>query len=114
MADITDAGYAPAKSAAGETASGSRWFMVVIVTVAVMVAFFDRINVGVLFTDKAFLTTMGILGKPAMMGMLMTAFVFAYGISALLLSFLSDVIGPRKTLASIALVLAVTMGWMEP
>lgn len=93
-------------------ASRSRWFIVAILLVAVATAFFDRINIAVLFTDLSFLTTLGIKGKPAMMGLLMTAFVFAYGISAVLLSFLSDIIGPRKLLVLITIVLALTMGWM--
>lgn len=112
MADITEAVWAPATSAAAKTASRSRWFIVAILLVAVTTAFFDRINIGVLFTDGAFLTTLGIKGQPAMMGLMMTAFVFAYGISAVALSFLSDVFGPRKMLAVITVVLALTMGWM--
>jgi MFS family permease len=90
----------------------SRWFIVSILLVAVTTAFFDRINIAVLFTDMSFLTTLGIKGKPAMMGLLMTVFVFAYGVSAVFLSFLSDLFGPRKMLAWITIVLAVAMGWM--
>lgn len=90
----------------------SRWFMVLILLFAVIVAFFDRINIGVLFTDPAFLTTLGIKGKPALMGLLMTAFVLPYALSQFFLSFLTDVMGPRKTLALITVVLAITMGFM--
>ena len=111
MADATGAGAASTPNQAA-AARSSRWFIVAILLLSVATAFFDRINIGVLFTDINFLTTLGIKGKPAMMGLLMTAFVFAYGVSAVLLSFLSDVIGPRKLLVLITVVLAITMGWM--
>jgi sugar phosphate permease len=110
MADAGAGTVATPDSPAG--AHRSRWFIVAILLLAVTTAFFDRINIGVLFTDLSFLTTLGIKGKPAMMGLLMTTFVFAYGVSAVLLSFLSDVIGPRKLLVLITALLAVAMGWM--
>ena len=112
MANRTGAAAAPVSSRPTEVVGRSRWFIVFLLLVAVTTAFFDRINISVLFTDTSFLTTLGIKGNPAMMGLLMTAFVFAYGISAVLLSFSSDLIGPRKTLALITILLAVTMGWM--
>jgi sugar phosphate permease len=112
MAQTVEVGVAPVPGRSTAPISRSRWFIVGILLLAVTTAFFDRINISVLFTDMSFLTTLGIKGKPAMMGLLMTTFVFAYGISAVLLSFLSDFVGPRKTLALITIVLAVAMGWM--
>lgn len=90
----------------------SRWLIAAILFLAVTVAFFDRINVSILFTDSSFLTTLGIKGNPALMGLLMTTFVFAYGVSGVLLSFSTDLMGPRKTLALCTLVLALAMGGM--
>ena len=90
----------------------SRWFIASILLGAVVIAFFDRINIGVLLADASFLKTLGIQGKPALMGLLMTAFIFPYALSQFFLSFLTDIIGPRKTLALITVLLAVTMGFM--
>jgi sugar phosphate permease len=42
----------------------------------------------------------------------MTAFVFPYGASVMLFSVSADLFGPRKTLAAIAAILAVVMGFM--
>jgi sugar phosphate permease len=88
-----------------------RWVIVAVVLFAVTTAFFDRINVAVLFTDADFKQALGIT-NPAMLGLLMTSFVFAYGASAVMLSVTSDVFGPRRMLSLIALVLAVAMGLM--
>jgi MFS family permease len=46
------------------------------------------------------------------MGLLMTAFVLPYGISAILFSILGDYFGPRRTLSGIAAILAGTMALM--
>ena len=78
---------------------------------AVTTAFFDRINIAVLFGNRSFQSDIGV-SDPAMMGLLMTAFVFPYGASALLLSVFGDLFGPRKTLSAIAAILAATMAFM--
>ncbi|MEI9915934.1 MAG: MFS transporter [Methylovirgula sp.] len=65
---------------------------------AVVTGFFDRISIAVLFTDKAFNSTLGTNFQPLALGLLMTAFLFAYAISALLLSFVGDLFGARRTL----------------
>jgi hypothetical protein len=71
-----EASVAPASTVSTDR---SRWFITAILLLAVTVAFFDRINISILFTDSSFLTTLGIKGNPALMGLLMTTFVFAYG-----------------------------------
>jgi sugar phosphate permease len=65
----------------------------------VLSAFFDRISVAVLFTNQDFLDAMGTGFNPALLGLLMTAFVFAYGCSGVLLSFVGDLFGLRRSLA---------------
>ena len=79
---------------------------------AVTTAFFDRINIVVLFTNASFHEAIGVGDNPALMGLLMTAFVFAYGVSAMVLSISGDFLGPRKTLLIITAALAVTMALM--
>jgi sugar phosphate permease len=98
--------------AAGVQSATYRWVMVVVLLVAVTTAFFDRINIAVLFTNADFKHTIGVGNNPAMLGLLMTGFVVGYGVSALILSFTSDVFGPRRTLSIIALLLGVIMAIM--
>ena len=94
-------------------AAGSplRWAMSFVLLIAITTAFFDRINVAVLFTNAQFHADIGV-SDPARMGLLMTAFVLPYGISAILFSILGDYFGPRRTLSGIAAILAGTMALM--
>jgi sugar phosphate permease len=89
----------------------ARWIVSFLLLLAVTTAFFDRINVAVLFTNKQFQSDIGV-SNPALMGLLMTAFVLPYGASAFLLSICGDIFGPRKTLSTIAAILAATMAFM--
>ena len=107
-----DAGIASVKTAApARTGHALRWAMSVVLLVAITTAFFDRINVAVLFTNVEFHADIGV-SDPASMGFLMTAFVLPYGISALLFSIFGDYFGPRRTLSGIAGILAATMAVM--
>src|SRR5262245_16473439 len=85
--------------------------MSVVLLIAITTAFFDRINVAVLFTNAQFHADIGV-SDPARMGLLMTAFVLPYGISAVLFSIFGDYFGPRRTLSGIAGILAATMALM--
>ena len=104
---------APAAGVDTGTAVGERyrWVIVSVLLLAVTTAFFDRINVAVLFTNGDFKQALGIT-SPAMLGLLMTSFVFAYGVAAIALSVSSDLFGPRRTLSMISLILAAAMALM--
>ena len=52
----------------------------------------------VLLADNTFLSDMGIKGQPVQMGLLMTLFLIAYGISNVFLSPIGDYLGPRKAM----------------
>ncbi|HEY4265631.1 MAG TPA: MFS transporter [Micropepsaceae bacterium] len=106
-----DSSVQPLPLAAATPRVRTRWLVCFLLLLAVTTAFFDRINIAVLFTNRAFQDDIG-TSDPALMGLLMTAFVFPYGASAVLLSFVGDVFGPKRTLASIAAILAVTMASM--
>lgn len=109
---VTGTSRAGAKEIERTHSAAYRWLMVVVLLIAVTTAFFDRINIAVLFTNADFKHAMGIGNNPAMLGLLMTSFVVAYGISALVLSITSDLFGPRRTLSMIALLLGVIMAIM--
>ena len=107
-----DAGIATGRTGVSAAAGNPlRWAMSLVLLVAITTAFFDRINVAVLFTNAEFHADIGV-SDPARMGLLMTAFVLPYGISAMLFSIFGDYFGPRKTLSAIAAILAATMAVM--
>jgi sugar phosphate permease len=94
--DISASRYGAAVEA---PASRRRWIIAFILFLAVLSAFFDRISVAVLFTNTDFQNAMGTGFNPTLLGLLMTSFVFAYGCSGLLLSFVGDLYGLRRSLA---------------
>lgn len=107
-------GAYPASSNAGQTDkvhSVARYGVTLVLLLAVTTAFFDRINIAVLFANKDFQNDIGV-SDPALMGLLMTVFVFFYGASMMVFSILGDVLGPRKTLSAIAGILGAVMGFM--
>jgi len=97
-------------SSEGGAAPG-RWWISIVLLIAVMTAFFDRINIAVLVGDAEFQAAIG-TSDPAMMGLLMTAFLVPYGASILLFSISGDLFGSRRTLSAIAALLAATMALM--
>ena len=86
-----------------------RWVIATVMLASVITGFFDRISVAVLFTDPGFNAAMDTGFRPAVLGMLMSAFLFAYAFSALFLSFVGDVLGPRRALGYAAGVWGVLM-----
>jgi sugar phosphate permease len=97
--DSVTASPADASAPAERAASPLRWVIALILFLAVISAFFDRISVAVLFTNKDFQDTLGTGFNPTLLGLLMTAFVFAYGCSGVFLSFVGDLFGLRRSLA---------------
>ena len=81
----------------GKTA---RWFGVITMFLIVAISYIDRINIAVLITDPAFLNHMGIAtGDRVRQGLLATAFLAGYGISAIVLTpFCSALLGVRRSL----------------
>ena len=104
----TQAGSLASASIAGVR---TRWAVSLLLLLAVMTAFFDRIDIAVLFTNRQFQNDIGV-SDPALLGLLMTGFVLPYGASMFLFSGLGDVLGPRKTFSAIAGILAATTAVM--
>lgn len=74
------------------------WTPAIILMICVVLAFFDKISIAVLFSDQTFLDVMGIGQDKAKLGWLMTSFLLAYGFSSMFLSFLGDIFCPKKML----------------
>lgn len=74
------------------------WTPAIILMICVVLAFFDKISIAVLFSDSTFQQAMGIGQDKAKLGWLMTSFLLAYGFSSMFLSFLGDIFNPKKML----------------
>ncbi len=90
-------------------ATRQRYVLIFVLMVTITIAYADRVNVSVLAASDVFLREMGVKGHPMQIGMLMTLFLFAYGISNVCLSFLGDIFGPRKIMFAAILLWAVSM-----
>lgn len=86
-----------------------RFFIVGILFVGIMVAYLDRVNVSVLGANDQFLTYMGIKGQPIQIGMMMSAFLAAYGLANVTLSSLGDYLGPRKTMVLCIILMTISL-----
>lgn len=95
--------------ASAAPASPRRWLIAGVLFIAVLSAFFDRISIAILFTDHAFQNEVGGGMGAAKMGLLMTVFVFAYGISGVLFGFVGDVFGAKRSIAVGAVIWGVSM-----
>ncbi len=105
---------APVKTdaAASGSYSARRWLVAGILFLTVIAGFFDRISIAVLFTNTEFQTAMGTGFDPARLGLLMTSFLIAYGLSNVVLSALVDLFGPSRTLNVSVVVWGVLMAFM--
>jgi predicted MFS family arabinose efflux permease len=74
------------------------WIPAFVLMACVVLAFFDKISIAVLFSDPHFQDAMGIAQDKAKLGWLMTSFLLAYGFSSVFLSFLGDIFNPKKML----------------
>ncbi|HEX3011169.1 MAG TPA: MFS transporter [Syntrophomonadaceae bacterium] len=83
-----------------------RYLVIGIVLLLWTTIYFQRINISVLLVDHKFLADMGLIGKGARQGLLMTLYLVVYSISNMLLAPLGDKIGPRKTIL-LAFALAI-------
>lgn len=104
----------PAASTATRELSGHgpgrrRWLVAGVLLLVVIVGFFDRISIAVLFTNKDFNSTIGTNFDPPALGLLMTSFLLAYGLSGVVLSWVGDIYGPRRSLAIFATLWGVFM-----
>nr|WP_174505263.1 MFS transporter [Acinetobacter sp. Marseille-Q1620] len=75
-----------------------QWIPAFVLMICVVLAFFDKISIAVLFADPGFQDAMGIAEDKAKLGWLMTSFLLAYGFSSVFLSFLGDIFNPMKML----------------
>jgi len=85
-------------------AAWRRWLVAAVLLAVVIAGFFDRISIAVLFTNKDFNDTIGAGFDPPTLGLLMSSFLFAYGISGVLFSWVGDIYGPRRSLVPTFLV----------
>lgn len=74
------------------------WLIPIGLFSCVLLAFFDKMSIASLFSDEQFQQALGIDFDPTRLGLLMSAFLFSYGISSMLLSGIGDRFHPTKML----------------
>ena len=90
------------------------WLIPIALFSCVLLAFFDKISIAALFSDEKFQQALGIDFDPTRLGLLMSAFLFAYGVSSMLLSGIGDRFHPTKMLlfmVSSWCILMILMGF---
>lgn len=90
----------------------ARWSVPLVLMCCVVLAFFDKISIAVLFADPGFRNDLGIGSDPERMGALMTSFLLAYGLSSAVLGFVGDLVSPRRCLLWLMVSWAVLMAAM--
>jgi sugar phosphate permease len=93
-----------------DQAAPRRWLVAAVLLLVVISGFFDRISIAVLFTNKEFNDLTGANFDPPTLGLLMTSFLLAYGVSGVLLSWVGDTFGPTRSLAIGAGLWGIFMG----
>lgn len=88
-----------------EKPSRQRFVLLAILFLGISVAYLDRVNVAVIAANEQFLLDMGIAGDPVRIGLVMSSFLFAYGLANIVLSPLGDYLGPRKAMITAYLVI---------
>lgn len=78
--------------------TNKRFIIVICLFIGIFIAYLDRVNVSVLAANDPFLLEMGIKDTPVRIGMMMSVFLAAYGISNVVLSPIGDYLGPRKSM----------------
>ncbi len=96
-------------NAVGRDEQPVRWSIPLALLACVLLAFFDKISIAALFTDKDFQQAMGLEFNPTMLGMLMSAFLLSYGVSSMLLSGIGDAFNPTKLLIGMMATWCVLM-----
>jgi MFS family permease len=64
--------------------------------VATVIAQIDKISIAVVIANASFLREMGLIGHPALIGGLVTAFLMSYGVGLFIWGFLIDWMGPKR------------------
>ena len=94
-----ETGLTAQSSAAADIRVGRfRYVMVSLLLVTMIIASADRVNLSLLLVDGEFLRTMGIENQPAAQGVLMSAFVLAYGLGNVVFGPAIDWFGGRRAL----------------
>ena len=73
--------------------------LAIILFLTLMVAYLDRVNISVILADPIFIDEMDLKSNPMAQGLIMSFFLFSYGISNMLLGPIGDWMGPRKAMS---------------
>lgn len=86
-----------------------RLYVLAILFISLSIIYLDRVNISIIAANAQFLQEMNLAGKPIYIGLLMTSFLIAYGISNVVLSPVGDLIGPRKAMLIAYVVISLSL-----
>ena len=86
-----------------------RIWILLVLFLAFMIAYFDRSNVAVLVADKAFTDALGVTADKASMGLFLTSFLLLYGLTSFFAGPVIQRLGARRALGWGMIVWAVLM-----
>jgi len=86
-----------------------RLYVLAILFISLSIIYLDRVNISIIAANSQFLQEMNLVGKPIYIGLLMTLFLVAYGISNVILSPVGDLIGPRKAMLIAYVVISLSL-----
>ncbi|SQI59261.1 membrane protein [Salmonella enterica subsp. diarizonae] len=92
-----------------KSVSPKRFLIIFILFIAIFTAYLDRVNTSIFAADDKFLLDMGIFNSPLHIGLLMSVFLVAYGISSFLLGSVGDIWGLRKAMLTAVLLWCVSL-----
>ena len=77
---------------------GRRWWIVAVpLMVIILIAQMDKVVIAIFMSNKQFLTDLHLLGKPALIGMLMSSFLITYAVFQFLWGWIVKRFGPRNS-----------------
>lgn len=89
-----------------------RWIYIVpTLFVATLVAQIDKLSISIIIANNSFLRDMNLVGRPAVVGGLVSAFLLSYGAGQFVWGPIIDRIGPRRAAMAGVLAWTVTLLW---
>jgi sugar phosphate permease len=102
---------ATAAASSTRTFAARWWLLAPTLVLFVIINQLDKTNISVLIADDKFLSDFHLLGQPARMGFLSSAFFYAYGVSLMLWGFIVDRIGPQRSAVIGVIGWGLTTAW---
>ena len=108
--DVKHSAAAEATTGVTTKSFGRRWWIIAVpLLILITIAQIDKVAIAVVMSNKQFLQDLRLLGRPAVIGMLMTGFLLTYAISMFFWGWFVKRFGPRACAIVGIIVWGITM-----